>query len=445
MPSMSRQAQERLSRFTEQIGNVMNSNEIDDDQLHRSLEKRLKQKMLPQSIRLRANLRHQFALAALAGTWCLIMPTAKAMNGPSSMTINAGPIGNLELTGGIDGFMYALSGTGDSANAGLLGTKSAGAEFMNGLIKVEKTTGLIRFTLQGGATTPFTLGTPPTAATVQAFPTGPLYAAYLTLAPAHDFTISAGQIGSVEGYESAIDWENANILTTDIFYVQNGQSLGVTASYNHGPIGATLSFGNGFNTGIWNFLQGDVSYAFNANNNLTLYGATNLGRTGPGAHFYGSAQTPYRNSYVGSGPLSASPLVNSTMIGGFYSYTAGNLNLVPEVQYVYAKADHAIGLDKFSSNFGAALFADYQFGTSPYSVGGWAEYFSSNGPDLWFVNPGAKGIEVSDTPTWQSGHLFARADLGILHLTDVGTGSGYGANGTDRNQATGVIEAGLLF
>ena len=285
MPSMSRQAQERLSRFTEQIGNVMNSNEIDDDQLHRSLEKRLKQKMLPQSIRLRANLRHQFALAALAGTWCLIMPTAKAMNGPSSMTINAGPIGNLELTGGIDGFMYALSGTGDSANAGLLGTKSAGAEFMNGLIKVEKTTGLIRFTLQGGATTPFTLGTPPTAATVQAFPTGPLY----------------------------------------------------------------------------------------------------------------------------------------------------------------AEADHAIGLDKFSSNFGAALFADYQFGTSPYSVGGWAEYFSSNGPDLWFVNPGAKGIEVSDTPTWQSGHLFARADLGILHLTDVGTGSGYGANGTDRNQATGVIEAGLLF
>ena len=43
---------------------------------------------------------------------------------------------------------------------------------------------------------------------------------------------------------------------------------------------------------------------------------------------------------------------NSQMIGAFYSYTQGNLNLVPEVQYQYAKANAKIGLFKPSSNFG---------------------------------------------------------------------------------------------
>lgn len=378
--------------------------------------------------------RHLLALATFCSMSIMAAPMAEAMNGPTPMHVNAGPLGTLEITGGMDGYMYALSGAGDSADVGLLGTsKSAGAEFMNGLIKVEKPDGLVRFTLQGGATTPFTLGTAPTPATVQAFPTGPLYAAYLTLAPTPDFTISAGQIGSVEGYESAIDWENPNVLTTDIFYVQNGQSMGVTASYSHGAFGVTASFGDGFNTGVWNFLQADVSYTPNANSSLTIYGATNLGRTGPGAHFYGSAATPYGDSYVGSGPLSASPLVNSTMIGGFYSYTSGNLNIVPEVQYVYAKVDHQVGLNKFSSNFGAALFADYRFATSPYSIGAWGEYFSSNGPDLWFANPRSQGFGFSVTPTWQSKYVFARADLGYLHLTKVGDGPAYGTNGTDRN------------
>ncbi|OYV56885.1 MAG: hypothetical protein B7Z76_03815 [Acidiphilium sp. 20-67-58] len=386
------------------------------------------------------------ALVAVCVVSLLRAPLAEAMKGPAPLHLQAGPFGTLDVTGGVDGYMYALSGAGSSADPGLLGTsKSAGAELMNGLIKIEKPDGLVRFTLQGGAATPFTLGTAPTPATAQALPTGPLYAAYLTLAPTRDFTISAGQIGSVEGYESAIDWENANVLTTDLFYVENGQSLGVTASYSHGPFGVTASLGDGFDTGVWNFLQADVSYAPDASNSITISGATNLGRTGPRTHVYGSAATPYASAHVGFGPLSQSPLVNSTMIGGFYSYSSGNLNIVPEVQYVYANIDHQVGLNGFSSNFGAAVFADYHFGASPYSIGAWGEYFASNGPDLWFATPRSQGVGLSVTPTWQSKYLFARADLGYLHLTRPGAAPAYGRSGTGRDQVTGVIEAGLLF
>ena len=375
----------------------------------------------------------------------LALQSAQAFNGPANIKINGGPLGPLELSGGADGYLYGLSGTGNSANPGLLGTdKATGAEFLNGLIQVQKPTGPVQFTIEVGSTTSLTLGTAPTRTSVQTFSTGPLYAGYVTLAPTSNFTISAGQIGSLEGYESGIDWNNANMLTTDLFYVENSQSRGVTATYTQGPVSATLTFGDGYDTGVWNFLQGLVTYTVNSNNSLSVFGATNLGRTGLNANIYGSANLPYNKSTV----LNYGPnYVNSTMLGAYYSYTMGNLNLVPEVQYIYAKVDHQIGLNKFSSNFGAALFADYSFGKSPYSIGAWAEYFSSNGPDFWFLNPGAQGIGLSISPTWQSKNLFVRGDVGLMHLTRFSNNGsrGYGNDGGSRNQADFLLEGGVLF
>lgn len=375
--------------------------------------------------------------------WAFMNPSAWAFNGPPSITINGGPLGPLQLSGGADGDFYGLSGTGNSVNHGLLGTdKSTGAGFLNGLIQVRKSSGLMQFTIEVGSAVVYTLGTAPSQSSVQTFSTGPLHTGYVTLAPTSNFSISAGMVGSLEGYEAGIDWYNANVLTTDLFYVENSQSRGVSVNYKQGAISATATFGDGFDTGVWNFLQGLVTYNFNGSNSLSIFGATNLGRTGLNANIYGSANLPYDKSTVLN---YGANFVNSTMIGAFYSYTAGNLNLVPEVQYVYAKVDHKIGLSKFSSNFGAALFADYQFGKSPYSIGAWTEYFSSNGPDFWFLRPRAQGFGISVAPTWQSKNLFVRGDIGLLHLTNIGAGRGYGAAGSGRNQITSLIEAGVLF
>ena len=191
-----------------------------------------------------------------------------------------------------------------------------------------------------------------------------------------------------------------------------------------------------------------ATYTVDSNNALTLFGATNLGTTGAGAHFYGSATTPYNQSYVGSGPYSGAPFANSSEVGGFYSWTSGNLNIVPEVQYTWAKKITSVGLTGSSSNLGAALFANYQFGKSPYSLGGWVEYFNSTGPDDWFLNPGAQGVGLSVTPTWQGKYLFVRGDLGLLHLTQIsntGVPSGYGSDFKGRNVATALLETGILF
>lgn len=386
--------------------------------------------------------------ALVAGTALAAAPAAHAFNPPSPMKIDGGPLGQLLLSGGADGYAYGLTGAGSSSSPGLLGTdKSGGVEFMNGLVELQKSDGIIQGTIEAGSTNNFVMGYAPHATSVTTFATGPLYAAYLTLVPNSYISISAGHLGSLEGYESGIDWNNFNVLTTDIFEVENSQSTGVQVTGTLGPVSATVLFGDGFDTQQWSYMQASATYTINSNNAATLFGSTNIATIGAGAHFYGSATTPYNSSFVGSGPGSAAPFVNSSMIGGYYSWTMGNLNVVPEFQYTWATKTPSVGLAKFSSNLGLAVFANYQFGKSPWSLGGWVQYFNSNGPDAWFLNAGSQGVGFSIAPTWQGKYLFVRGDIGFIHLSKVGVpgSAAYTASGNERNQATFLVETGVLF
>jgi hypothetical protein len=389
------------------------------------------------------NLRQKcLGLGVAAACSLVALNAAHAMNGPTAIQIDGGPLGPLEISGGVDGYGYYLSGTNNAG--GLPGSdKADGAELANALIEIQKTTGVVQATLQIGANggTAFFGSGAPGQSSISTYTTGPLRAGYITIAPTgSDFTFSAGQVGSLEGWESGVEWNNANQLTTEMFYVENSQSRGVEASYNHGPISATVTFGDGYDTGVFNFVEAIGTYTIDANNAATLYYGGNVGTTGV-------------NVKSNEGPKA---YWNSQMIGGFYSYTAGNLNLAPEFQYQYAKANQKIGIAKPTYNFGAALFADYSLGgTSPYSIGAWAEYFTSHASvadssdGAWYIGPNAEGIAVSVSPTWQYKDLFVRPDAGYIYLlnhkSSAGVSYGYGGSGTGAGEFVGLVETGLLF
>ncbi len=351
---------------------------------------------------------------------------ARAMVGPQAISIDGGPLGTLSLSGGADGYGYYMSNATS-------GTKDNGMYAGSALIEVQKTTGVLQFTVEvgsfGGSTT---LGTTPSQTSTSVFTTGPLFLGYVTIAPSNlPITVSAGQLGSLEGYEAGTDYSNAVQLTTDLFAVENSNSRGVSVAYAQGPLAATVQFGDGVDSGVWNTVQGLVSYAFNATNSLSVFGAYDLGKTGPNTYAYG-----------GGTSAGIEPYANENMVGGYYSYTAGNLNVVPEVQYVYAKVDHSLGINKTTSNFGAALFGSYAFANTPYSIGGWVEYENSKGAYNWFVNPNSEAIGAAIAPTWQYKDLFARANAGYLYLTRT---KAYGHSGNGRGQFLGTLEAGVLF
>jgi hypothetical protein len=381
--------------------------------------------------------RQLLGLGFVAASSLLALNSANAMSGPTAITFDGGPLGQLSLSGGVDGYGYVNGNTGEPS---LVGNTTTGAYVGSALTELQKTTGELQFTIEIGSNGgTASLGTPHGQTSITSFSTGPLYAGYLTLAPSTipGLTVSAGQIGSLEGWESGVDWNNANQLTTEIFAVQNSQTPGIEASYTSGPFSGTVEFGDGYNTSVWNYLQFLGTYTINSTNAATIYGGVNLGTTGASARSYGGSPAPQ--------------FANSNLFGAFYNFTMGNLNIVPEVQYQYVKAMEIIGTTKASSNFGAAVFADYSFGTSPYSIGSWIEGFTSHTSNQdgvsWFIGPDAEGIGASITPTWQYKYLFARADVGGLYLlrnkfTDT---AGDSNSGTGKGVFQGTLEAGLLF
>jgi hypothetical protein len=409
--------------------------------------------------------RQVLGLGFVAASSLLALHAAKAMTGPTAIQIDGGPLGPLQLSGGMDGYGYYLSGTNNQGHAPGTNTP-VGMNVGNALIELQKTDGQLQFTVivgsQGGN---LTLGSPPIGTngkvaqtTISNYSTGPLYAGYVTVAPKDmPFTFSVGQVASLEGYESGMDWNNPVALTTAAFFVENAQDRAVEGAYTQGPLSATVSFGDGYDTGVFNFLQALVTYTINSTNNANVFYGGNLGTTGLNAKTYGGTGGYGNPATFGTVATFGPQYINSQMIGGFYSYTQGNLNLVPEVQYQYAKANAKVNIFKPTSNFVAAVFEDYTFGTSPYSVGGWVEYFDSHasasdqaaGTGTWFVGPNAQAIGAAVAPTWQYKYLFARANAGYLYLLHnkdaTGVSYGYGKNGNGKGQFLGTLEAGLLF
>ena len=285
-----------------------------------------------------------FATAFTTGCSLLAMHSAHALNGPASIQIDGGPLGPLEMSGGMSGYFYAQSGTADKTGSSAVGNNATGASLDAALIDLQKNTGILQFNIEvgpeGGSTT---LGAKPSKASLTVYRASPIYQGYVTIAPTNSpITFSAGQFLSLEGYESGVSWNNANMFLTDMFYVENGSSVGVSATYTHGPLSVDVVFGDGWDTRVANFLQALATYTINSNNNVNVFYAGNLGKTGQNAITYG--QTSVGNA----GPY----FVNSQMLGGWYSYTSGNLNLVPEVQYVYAKPDQQVGVDQIHQQFG---------------------------------------------------------------------------------------------
>lgn len=398
--------------------------------------------------------RQLMGLGFVAASSLLALHSAQALSG-TSVSLDGGPIGSLTLSGGVDGYGYYQTPTAT-------GILNHGTNIASGLVELQKTTGVLQFTIEVGSNGGvLTLGANTNfgggyynnriaQTSISNFSTGPLYEGYITIAPPNlPVTVSAGFLPSLEGYESGIDWNNPSQLATPIFFVQNSQSQGVEAAVTEGPVTATVEFGDGFDTGVFNFAQALVTYTIDSSDVLNVYYAGNLGRTGLNAKTY-SGDCSYGSTAPGCfGTVGnyGAYYVNSQMLGAYYSYTIGNLNLVPEVQYVFAKADQKLGLTKASSNASAAVFGDYAFANTPYSVGGWVSYENSNGYDSWYAGPKSEAVGIAVSPTWQYKDLFARANAGAEYLLNnkVFSTASYGKNGTDKAQFTGTLEAGLLF
>ena len=388
-------------------------------------------------------------LGWLAGIEVMIAQPARAMSGPPNIQIDGGPLGPLEFSGGIDFYLYGQTGTSDRQypRTSVVGDDALGANFQTVEITLQKATGVVGFNLQVAGYYSYALGVAPLKqATIKHYTTGPLRVANVTITPPNSgLTFSVGQFNALESYEGAFNWQNPTGFVTVLSYEANSASRGVTATYKRDGITGEVALGDGNDTGVFNFLQFLLKAEFDAHNGVGMSGGIPLGITGPNAFGYGGTTVGNNGIYT----------VNSSIYSVWYTWTHGNLKVVPEIQYQYANPLHryaAIGFDipKRTDNYGAAVFADYRFGNSPYSLGAWVEYANSHGSATnWFIAPNAELAGLAVAPTWQDKNLFARLNCGYVHLLNGsynGTGIGaYGNRGRGRDLLVGTLEVGVMF
>ena len=102
-----------------------------------------------------------FAAVALAGSMTAL-PAHAGVNVPT-MTIDGGPLGQLDIDGGLSGYGYAMTGTGaDSA----VGNKSNGIELYNAFLDVYKPTGLVQFFIRFLPNNSYAMGLGPSAPSI---------------------------------------------------------------------------------------------------------------------------------------------------------------------------------------------------------------------------------------------------------------------------------------
>src|SRR5271154_7470538 len=124
------------------------------------------------------NLRRKLlGLGVVAASSLFAINAAHALNGPSAIQIDGGPLGPLQISGGLDGYGFVQSGT--STNS-LLGTnRTVGVNVGSALIELQKTTGVLQFTIEVGSNGGTTvLGARPIQTSINQYSTGPLYAGY---------------------------------------------------------------------------------------------------------------------------------------------------------------------------------------------------------------------------------------------------------------------------
>jgi hypothetical protein len=399
-------------------------------------------------------------LALCAGLWGVSIP-AHAQDRfapPAPYEFDGGPLGTLEGAAAVDGYFFTESGAGDKSS---VGPYAAGARINAWMTEVVKPTAndFWGFTLQAGEYQDINFGlNRPKNINGNRFQTGPIRSAYVTFQPIPDVRISVGQIPSLEGFESVYPWNNPSSLRTALNVPQTSNSKGVQLDYDHGPVSASVLYSDGYDTNDFNYVQAQASFKFDPANQIYIYAGANLGTTGPNAFAYGEGgATPGGANGVGGQQQLA--VVNSDMLGAWYSWRQQNLTIIPEVQLEYTPAITQFAnvtsggvsdnIPKGTGNVVTALFAIYQFANTPYSIAGWGEYGWSKGSaaqDVWFAAPNQKLLGFVVAPAWKYNKLYARLDMGYLHLLDVGTpAGGYGDSGTGRNTAIALLELGFVF
>ena len=356
--------------------------------------------------------------------------TAPLSQNSTPLTLDLGPLGNkVYITGAVSGIGYVQSNhvSGDHDGFG---------DLSNAQIFINKSDGQYQYFIDVGAYSLPALGTLPyikaTTQTTYTFDAVPL--AYFKWAPnaLPGFSIQAGKLPTLIGDEYMFTIQNSNIERGLLWGVEPLVSRGVQANYTSGPVTVNVAWTDGFYSNDLNTISGAVTYVINPTDTVIFQAEANTSK----------------DSRVSATTL---PIYNNSQLYDLiWTHTMGPWSFTPYFQYTHAPAYAAEGWTKDTDTWGGALLATYTFDAKSMAAG-WSiparvEYIAqSNGAGVGvpLFGPGSNAWSFTLTPTYTINRWFARGEVSYTGLG--GGGSGYGTDGTKKDQVRGMLELGVLF
>lgn len=342
---------------------------------------------------------------------------------PKPSSIDAGPFGNVYVTGAISGIGYTQDRAAGS-------DKKSRVDFSNAQVMVQTTEGPIQFFAQFGAYSFPTVGVPYGKAidnTKNTF--GVMPQAFVKFVPNENFSVMVGKLPTLIGAEYSFTFQNANITRGQLWNQENLINRGVQVNYASGPLSISASLNDGFYSDKYSWGSALVSYAVNDKNVVAFAGGANFDKATDKA-------------------TSATPLLqnNSEIYNLIWTHTNGPLTIMPYVQYTKVPKMPSLGVTESASTTGVAVLGKYSFNEN-VSLAARAEHISTdgNGVTNLLYGPDSKATSLTLTPTFQKGAFFIRGEVAYIKLSDYDAGSGLGVNGDKKSQTRALIETGILF
>ena len=323
-----------------------------------------------------------------------------------------------------------------------VGTSTAStADWSNAQLLIQKNTGQFQFFVQTGIYTVYELGVPFKRAENYTNTTfGLVPQAYVSFVPNANWSISAGKLPSMGGYEATFSYQNLNIERGLLWGQTNSVSTGVQVNHSDGDLSLSLTWNDGSYSGKYNWLGASMTYQANEANSLT---ASWVGAVSPNAK--DTVTTPVLQN-------------NSQVLNLIYKYDKNQWMFAPYLQYTVIPANPSIGIADRHQTYGAALLVNYRFthpeegasGSPRISLPVRLEYIGTTGGNtegepLLLFGPGSAAWSFTITPTYQYDQYFMRFEASYVQALRATSGSAFGAQGSNASQLRGLVELGVLF
>ncbi len=373
------------------------------------------------------------APAPAAPTSPLIAPS---ITGPLAIQLpppkyTVGPLGDIY----VDGIGSGLFQWQNNVVRGVLpGNNASIGDLNNGQIFVQKTDGIFQFYAQGGAYSITSLGSPYVSTALATWgsssPAGNLWGwfpqGFVKIVPTDNFSVQAGKLPTLIGAEYTFSFQNINIERGLLWNQEPAISKGGQANYTIGPVALSLSFTDGFDSGVWNWVTGAATYTLNPANSFEFVAGGNAGSTSNN-----TLRTPLLQS-------------NSEVYNLIYTYNSDPWIIQPYFQATHVPTNNKIGISSSASTFGGAVLVNYDVG-SGFNLGGRLEYIGTTGDNNLLYGPGSGAFSFTFTPTYQYQYFFARAEFSWVKANNITDGFGLGSGGTNTSQSRVLVETGILF